>query len=212
MDELKRFAQAIQAGAGIQAPETSIPELAGYMRSRFTAPLVGSAGAGLGAMAGVKADQEEKAAERARQAQIQKLQDKLDPGKYRKERKDDGGFSFYDPEGNEIDIDTYAKRTGQRRVDAIKDSENPIDLQYINDWQNMNDLMQATYNGDEDRLSEFDERYRKMKVQDLGKELINRYPHIYGMGQYERSLQNLNNPVFRKSAFRSGGGSDWDDM
>lgn len=87
--------------------------------------------------------------------QAQRLQDQTDPSKYQVVRKDDGGYDFFDPEGNQIDIATYAQRTGLKPADIIKDSENPIDRQYYNDYNNLQKFIDAIVSKDRDTVEQF---------------------------------------------------------
>jgi hypothetical protein len=54
-----------------------------------------------------------------------------------------------------------------------------------------------------------------MKPEDLMRELIRKYPHIYGNGQYADSYKNNNNPLLRYNTgiptggAASGGGSNY---
>jgi hypothetical protein len=215
MDQIQQFSQAILNGVGQAAPSSYIPEIANAMRSQFALGGVASAGKGMSAVSSQIADDEEKRRQAARQQQIQALQDKMDPSKYQKLRKDDGGFAFFDPEGKEIDIDTFSKRTGQRRVDVLKDSENPIDQQYIHDWSTMNDVSQALYTGDRTTIEALKGQYPELfsggvTPQVMAEKLMKQYPHMYGRGSYQESLGNLNKPLFRfrtDDLYGSGGGA-----
>lgn len=203
MDDLKKFSQAILNGiSGAQ----NGPGVAGISEnanrafaSRLRAPLV-ERGAGVGALAGQVADNEE-AARKAEQARkLKELEDMVDPSKYERRRKEDGGFAFFDPTGKEIGIDTYAKRTGMRPAEILKDSDNPLDRQFVSDYNNMNELMQAAFNGDNDTVNSILEENgldKGAKPESYMQELVRKYPHIYGAGAYSQSRQNLNKPVFK---------------
>lgn len=213
MDELKKFSQAILGGI---ASAQNAPGIAGIsdannraFASRLRSPLV-ERSAGVGQFAGQVAENEAAQAEASRRKRLQELQDMMDPGKYERRRKDDGGFSFYDPTGKEIGIDMYTKRTGLRAADVLKDSDNPIDQQYVSDYMNMNKLMQAAFNGETDEVNTILEKNnlsKDTKPESYMQQLIKRYPHIYGVGPYEASRRNLNKPVFSISSkwFNQGG-------
>lgn len=89
------------------------------------------------------------------EARAQRLQDMTDPNKYQKIKKDDGGFDFIDPQGQQVDIATLAQRTGTKAIDWIKDSENPIDVQYLNDYSNLQDFMNAVLSKDKKKRDSF---------------------------------------------------------
>lgn len=210
----RQFANATLRGVNVSAPDSSIPELANAARGGFVASAIDRAGSAATKSATRQADEDEKRAEAARQARMQEIQDMLDPSKYERRRKEDGGFAFFDPKGNEIDIDTYAKRTGVRRVDALQDSENPLDLQFIDDYEQMNAVNQAIWRNDTGALSEyrafypevFGEGDKSPTPEEINRRLIEKYPHIFGRGNYKTSLSNLGNPIFRESAGGGGGG------
>jgi hypothetical protein len=202
------FLRANQAARQVAAPATGGGEVQNFFNGAFQNQAV--AGASNEGFTNFRAGEDEA----ARQATAARLKDQMDPGKYQRTRKEDGGFAFFDPEGKEIDIDTYAKRTGVRRTDAIKDSENPVDIQFENDWTEMNDLAQALYRNDSEVVDEFRDYYPDLfkkgnpRPEDITRQLLDRYPHMFGRGQYEKSKANLGNPVFRMggSGTASGGG------
>ena len=212
MDDLKRVAQQFAQAAGLPGPTSSISEVTKYSQAGSMEGAIKQGIAGSGSLAGQKAKEADEADEAARQAAMRKLQDKLDPGKYTKQRKADGGFAFFDPDGKEIGIDRYAEMTGYRLADILKDSENPIDQEYINDYLNMNTLAQAMYNGDQDTINSFMEQNPNLKGQkpeSLMMELIKKYPHLYGKGSYQQTLSNRGNKAFsfNSNYLLTGGGS-----
>lgn len=201
-DELKKFSQAVLAGirGGDTNAGTGDAVVNNFAASSFRDSLAQPA-AGVGNAASQVASAEEEAAQRARQAEIQKLQDKLDPSKYKMVRREDGGFGFYDPDGQQIEISKYAEVTGQRASEILKYSDNPFDQQYVNDYENTRDLINAIQNGDNDKVSAYKANNKaigKQKPEDVMRELIRRYPHIYGQGKYQDSYKKANNnPVLR---------------
>lgn len=170
-----------------------------FTKSNF-GDILGKPAAGVGTFANAVADRQAQEAEVARRAQIQKLQDKLDPNKYQKLRKEDGGFDFLDPDGNPISVQKYSQVKGTNAAYELKDSENPFDLQYVNDYKNTRDLVTAIQNGDSDTIQAFrasNGDLGKMTPEQLMQELIRKYPHIYGNGGYGDSYRNNNNPLIR---------------
>jgi len=210
-EELKKFAAAIRDGVGAITGPSPDSITSNYLTSSARKGLSESSVGGLGQIAGTQADIIAKQEEQARQAKIDSLKDQLDPSKYQKVRKADGGFDFLDPSGQKIDINTYAQRTGERRADILKDSENPIDQQYVNDFVNANDLMQAVYNGDKQTVSDIvaqNPDLKDKKPEDYLKELILKYPHLYGRGNYADTQKNFLHPAFKSDPnfLGSGGG------
>jgi len=213
MDGIQQFSQAVINGASQPGPASWSPELSNAMTGSFRLGGMERAGKAAGTVASQIADDEEKRRQAAKEAKIRELQDQMDPSKYQKLRKDDGGFAFYDPTGKEIDVDSYSKRTGQRRVDVLKDSENPLDQQYIHDWSTMNDVSQALYSGDTNTINSLRQQYPDLfsggvTPQLMAKKLMDQYPHMYGRGTYQQSYGNINKPIFPFSTnnLQSGGG------
>lgn len=86
---------------------------------------------------------------------IAELESMADPKNYRKVKKQDGGFDFFDPQGNQLDIATVASRTGTKAMDWVSDSENPIDIQYLNDYKNLQGFMDAVLSKDEETIKKY---------------------------------------------------------
>lgn len=144
--DLDSLAKAVQGNMASNIPTSIYPELGQFYASRFAAPAQELRLGGEAYNAKVNEENRKLDAEAA----LRKAQDKTDPSKYRRVRKDDGGFDFFDPDGNQIDIATYASVTGDRPVDIVKDSENPIDTQYLEDWSNLQDYISAIRDGDQE--------------------------------------------------------------
>lgn len=201
LDELKALSQATLAGirGGDTNAGTADAAVNDFARSSFTDALTNSFNVGGAAQAAAAAEKERE--EQARRAEMQKIQDKLDPSKYTMRRKEDGGFDFIDPDGNLIDINRYSQVTGQRPADILKYSDNPFDQQFVNDYNNTKGVIDAIQQGDTDTLQAYLKDNANidpnMKPEDLMKELIRRYPHIYGAGQYADSIKNNGNSIFR---------------
>lgn len=193
-DDLKQFTDALSQGASISAPKASTSALQGYFDQAFQNSFSDVVGGAAGNAVSEVARQQNEREEESRQRQVSRLKRRLDPSNYRKVRKDDGGFAFYDPEGNQIDISTYAQMTGKRRADVLADSENPIDLQFIADYTNMQDVMDAFYN-DKQKFNQYveqNEKLRNVTPQNAMQQLVEYYPHMFGNGSYDQTLQNMN--------------------
>jgi hypothetical protein len=195
------FLDAIRGGANMAAPASNNQALANSFLGGFRADAVEKGAQGYGAVAAQTAEDDERKRKAAEAARLKELQDQLDPTKYQKLRKDDGGFAFYDPAGNEISIDDYSKRTGQRRAELVADSENPIDQQYLHDYNQLDKVTQALYNNDQMTIQQLTQAKPDMfgggvKPQDLMKKLAEQYPHMYGRGKYEDTLKNWGKPLF----------------
>jgi hypothetical protein len=71
---------------------------------------------------------------------------KQDKKNYQKVKKADGGYAFYDPDGKEISASDYANATGTKPSEVLADSENPIDIGYRDDYNNLQDYIHAKIN------------------------------------------------------------------
>lgn len=204
--DYQNFANAITQGNASGAPATPYPELAALMKSSFQLPQVTAGAGGIANLASMKTKQEDQANEVGRQQKIDELKTKIsgikdmfDPGKYTQQRNDDGGFDFFAPDGSKIDLSQYAKVTGKKAVDILKDSENSNDLQYIQDYKSLQELANAFANGDKDYIDKLPDQmkdYLKGKtMSDVMNDFKKQYPQIYGM-------QGQNTPL------RQGGAED----
>lgn len=137
MDESLR--QATLGASNIQTPGSplgSFPELSQLYQSSFQLPQSSGAVSALGNQAGEIVRQQEaaKSAAKARKTNYQKV------------KRPDGGFGFYDGDGNEISAYDYANATGKKPSEVLTDSENPIDIGYLQDYRNLQDYMEAKFN------------------------------------------------------------------
>lgn len=147
---------ATQGANQIQAPASNLgasqgPELANLYRSSFQLPQ--SQGA-VGAQANV-AQQQVDAAKAAQALAEQKQKDLADPSKYRQVASKDGGYNYFDPDGNQIDIATLTQRTGTKPADWLKDSQDPTDIQYLQDQGNLNKFVNAVLGKDKKTVDQF---------------------------------------------------------
>lgn len=202
MDQIKQFSNAILSGAGGASGFKSAFGLDNWINPAMDRAGKSILGDSFAKATGVQADEDERRRQQAAKEQEARASILNDPSKFQRLRKDDGGFSFYDPEGKEIDIDTYSKKTGQRRVDILKDSENPIDQQFIRDFDMTDQVSQAIYQNDMETLKQYMTDYPEVfqsgaSQQGIMEELMRKYPHIYGRGKYEDTQKNASKPLFR---------------
>ena len=156
-------AQQIQAPSGNPLGAANAPEIANFYRSSFQLPASNIASQGSAYNTEVTVANEKAAREAELKRQAKEAADMADPDKYTQKAKEDGGYDFFDPQGNQIDIATYSKVTGKNPVEIIKDSENPIDIQYREDWANMQDYMTAALSGDTKKKTIFEENSPSLK-------------------------------------------------
>jgi len=171
------------------SPLGNFPELAAMYASSFQVPLSNAATEGQGYNLKVKSanDEAAAAAEAKRQAAL------ADPSNYQQVPKDDGGYAFLDPTGKEISAYDYSRITGKPVDSLLKDSQNPVDIGFNQDWTNLQDYANAKLNSKTDgeaasKAKEIEKQVQELYGVDLGrmeiKDVIKRfqaaYPTVFG--------------------------------
>lgn len=182
------------------SPLGDFPELAKMYSSSFQVPLSNAATQVQAANTAVTVRNQAAAAAAARAAAAhaasvkkQQLEDMLNPDKYRIEQRDDGGYGFYAPDGREVSVSDFAKISGTTPNKILADSQNPIDIGYRQDYQNLQDYIQAKLNSNHDDSAKqqalaIEDAVRqdsgvdlgKLKIQDVLERFKQAYPTIYG--------------------------------
>jgi len=216
--DLKALANSLAGAADINPASygmvndttTNAPEM-GNIRN-MAALLAGGdvaaqSSAAMGAGANERAAQDEAArraaAQRARaeleakEAEIKHMQD---PKNYKAIVNDVGGYDFYDPLGNKIPAVDYARAKNIRITDVYKDSQDPIDKDFIEDYDRVDKLGRAMQSGDvelRDKVfedsPEFKEKYQNWTYADIVKDLHRAYPGYFrGDQELQRNLGKPN--------------------
>lgn len=169
--------QAVLGAGNIQTPTSPLgdfPELRQLYQVDFQMPQVmGAANAIVGG-----AEEAERAAaagraaaERARKAKEEAALAIKDPKRYERVKKKDGGYDFFftDPSGKrqQVDIATLINNTGDDREKWLSGSENPIDVQYLDEQNTVRDFMTAVTTKDRDKIDEYKQRALKESNVDL---------------------------------------------
>jgi hypothetical protein len=135
---------------------------------------------------GVLYDNEQRAAEAARQKKIDELsqmKQSIESKDYKKIWKESGGFDFFDPLGNKITVNDYAKAMGTTPIKAISDSMDPRDMQKVADYQYLSSILTALNKKDPKSYDEIIKKLRKTKGIDISKltirQLIDAYQQTY---------------------------------
>lgn len=115
---------------------------------------------------------------------------------YQQIARSDGGFGFYDPQGNEISASQYAAATGKAPTDVLKNSTNPIDIGYQKDFKDLQDYINLKLQSSKDTAAAQKAKAIEQDVQKTTKiniakmtpaQLISTfqsaYPTIYGANQ-----------------------------
>lgn len=170
--QLSRYRQAILGGA-LPGPASSAPavtpDLAGtfsHIQALGNSDIQGtvakhSTNAFGGASQSV-ADQDEANAKLALQQEQDKAdalakakEDMQDPSKYREELDEKGGYQFFDPAGNKIDVKQYSAVTGKHITDILKKSQNPEDQEFVRNYNNVEKIGQILQAGSKDDRDKF---------------------------------------------------------
>ncbi len=139
MDESLR--QAVMGAPQITAPASTLgasssPQLAQLYASSFQLPQSTQATGALSQQASDVVSAQKAAASAAKK----KKED------YKRIPKDDGGFAFIDPDGNEISASDFARAVGTSIDKVLADSENPIDVGFIQDYKALKEYTQSKFN------------------------------------------------------------------
>ncbi len=214
-------AQQLEAPGGNPLGASNASEIAGLYRSSFQLPQSGMATRAQGFNTGVtvannKAAQEEEIARLKESAQ--KLADKVDPSKYQRIKQPGSGYTFLDPDGKEISAYEYASILGTKPADVLADSENAIDIGYIEDAKNLSDYakakLNAKYNNDDAlKAQEIEEQVKKawgvdlnkMNLDEVKKMFQEAYPTVYGLTNKGVPIGNTVLPGNVKGTRLSGG-------
>ena len=93
---------------------------------------------------------------------------------------DGGGLKFYGPDGHQVTAAQYANNTGQKLTDVLKDSQDPIDIRYIQDQKNLTSYLQAK------AQSKFDPKQSK-----IAQDIQNQVQQSYGINLAQQNPTKL---------------------
>lgn len=214
--------QATLGASKIATPTSTLgaaPEIAAAYQSNFQLP---QSNFGAGAQAG-QAQQIVTAQKAAAAAAEKAARDKADPSKYQQIAKQDGGYAFLDPDGKEISASDYAHITNKSLADVLKNSQNPIDQGFINDYKNLQHYGELKQNSKNDPQAASEAKaiedqikkaygvdIHKMPIQDVIGAFKKQYPTVFGgvgAGQVNPSQSFVGSGSFAKSQAANGGGS-----
>lgn len=136
MDNYSALKAATLGASNIQpapSPLGSFPELDKLNSLSFQLPQSNEAAGALSNTASQQVAQQDAEAKAAAAAQ----KDALDPSKYKQVAKADGGYAFFDPNGQEISAADYAHITNKDLGTLLKNSSNPIDQGFTKDWADL---------------------------------------------------------------------------
>lgn len=139
----------------------------------------------LGAGANEQASQDEAAAKLAAQRAAEKAkaeQEEVDrlsnPDNYKSIINDVGGYDFFDPDGNKISAVDYARKKNMQLVDVYKNSQDPNDKDFIDDYNAITELGKIVQSGDKKARDAFYKKHPDIK-------------EAYGNSTYEEIVNDL---------------------
>lgn len=178
----------------------TLPEVSGYFAPERGAMMNRGMNAGGNFNTGIQVENQQAAERESRlnqidslKGQVQTIQDQADPSKFQQVAKADGGYSFFDGVGNEISAWEYARATGKSPTDILKNSQNPIDMGFNQDYKQLQDYLNAKRNSKNDETAaetaanieaivkkNYGIDLHKMKPADVINQFKAAYPTVFG--------------------------------
>lgn len=184
----QQLRDAVYGAQNAALPDASLgagqPEVDRAYTTRFQAPVIHAASNALVNQSQMNLDEQKKQAAAAEQ----RAKDLADPKNYQKIPRSDGGFGFYDPSGKEISAHDYALIVGTTVDKVLADSQNPIDLSFREDYNNLRDYMTAVQNNDKKAIDAIQNANPSLKDIKDPHELMNKfmqaYPTVFNRGGF----------------------------
>jgi hypothetical protein len=164
-----------------------------YYDINFQLPL---SNAGISAM-GAQTDTENTIRKNNIQSEIKANNKKISGEDYKRLPKEDGGYSFIDPQGNEISAYQYARATGRNSAEVLADSDNPIDTQYRTDYDYLQGFLNAATSGDKESLDAYyaeKPQLKSLSPRDVFEKFKAAYPTVYGTRKTGQPLGSTSIP------------------
>lgn len=166
------------------------PSIARLYSSDFAAPqATAEAGAGVGLA------QQQVAEQKAAAAAASSGGGRSGGGGFKIQARPDGGFGYYAPDGTEVSASVYAAATGKDVATVLKNSKNPIDQAFIQDYKQLQDYINNKKNSQNNPQARsaaqaVETQVRKLygiqlhqaNPNDVINAFIKAYPTIYGQG------------------------------
>lgn len=178
-DQLKGTIQGapnITAGAPILGGPA---ELQAYNNINFQLPVSNAATSVLGDQTAVQ----NTISENNIKKQMSDVSKKMSGEGYQRKPKPDGGYAFFDPNGNQISAYEYARATGKNSSEVLADSQNPIDIQYQEDYSGLQNFLAAVSTGDRETMNAYyaeNPELERMSPQEVIQKFKLAYPTVYG--------------------------------
>ena len=148
----------------------NLQNLGGLKFIAAAAGLAGKAGAGNAANNAENAEAARRAAEQEKMINLEQAQrmeqrkrEQESPENYQRILNDAGGYTFVDGTGKPISVNEYARGKNQTIADALKDSADPNDIDFTNDYQDTMKLGSIMASGNKKELDKFYEERPGLK-------------------------------------------------
>lgn len=115
---------------------------------------------------------------------------------YQQIQRPDGGYGFYDPQGQEISATQYAGAKGLSITDVLKNSQNPIDIGHAKDFKDLQQYINLKLQSakdtaaaqkakaiEDDVQKTYGINIAKLTPAQLIQQFQSAYPTIYGANQ-----------------------------
>lgn len=117
--------------------------------------------------------------------------------KFKMVKKPDGGYAFFDADGNQLSAFEYAQAMGATPDQVLADSENPIDIRYRKDFEELQNYISSLgqYKSNPDARDYVDTTnaavleatgldLSKVNAQEVIEKFKQAYPTVYGKAYY----------------------------
>lgn len=205
-DYFKDYKAALASGQGTPtSPLGDFPELRQANNVNFAGPATVGQPQANAAQAAVGYNNSLNDHASALSDKLKLLTDAANGKNYQQLPKADGGFDFKDPLGNPLTVSQYAKATGSDPVSLLKSSQNSLDRQFVNDFQNTQTIANALINNDKatiDKLAiqlygnqdKLDDKNKQKKIDKDNQDVANRFwESLKKMGNGDALIRNFVN-------------------
>lgn len=170
---------------------------------------------GMGTAAGQQAENEDQTRRAKAAAEDDEMQKKAkelerlqDPDEYKAIINKVGGYDFFDPLGNKISPTKYASVKNLQMTDVFKNSQDPADEDFVEDYKRVTQLGKILQSGDKKKRDKFykdnpdwKDAYGDTPFNEIVKDLHNEYP-----GYFRSAEENQRKEIKRSTPNSIGGG------
>lgn len=175
-------------------PKGKFSDISQANASDFFGPVVNAAAKGDAVRTNVQVANADSAAQ-SRVSEIEDriktLKDEQDPSKYYLRLREDGGFDYFNPKGEQISLAKYSLATNKTADEILKKSGSNRDKEFIDRQEILNQIAEARYYGDKEKELELVKKYsggdaeiekavKTSTVDDMVRKLAQQYADVLG--------------------------------